>query len=228
MAPIIRTPLLRLLFCSLLAAATLLPPAARAGESSRPESTIRLCVVVSSSPDYVILQWYPMLTYLTGAIGRPFEILIRDSYEDMLDDYRRGEIDLLMSGPFNYVKTKQAAGATLVAAAERLDPKRFHGVIAVRGASPVDSLEELRGKTFAFTEPYSTTGYLLPRLIMADAGIVQPADFFREVVFSGHHAEALEAVISGHVDAAAFVSYLVDETKRDRGIDLKVIATTPT
>ena len=229
MAPTLRTPVLRsILLCSLIAAMTLLPPAARAGDPLKPEPKIRLCVVVSSSPDYVILQWYPMLTYLTGAIGRPFEILIRDSYEDMLDDYRRGEIDLLMSGPFNYVKTKQAAGATLVAAAERLDPNRFHGVIAVRGASSVDSLEELRGKIFAFTEPYSTTGYLLPRLLMADAGIVQPADFFREVVFSGHHAEALEAVISGHVDAAAFVSYLVEEAKRDRGIDLKVIATTPT
>jgi len=201
--------------------------AAASENTQSDKEKIRICFVTGSNPDRVVMQWYPMITYLTDAVGKPFDIIVRDSYEDMLADYRRGEIDLVMGGPFNYVTTKKKAGATLVVAAERGDAEKLKGIIAVRKNSPLKSIEDLRGRSFAFTEPYSTTGYLLPRLLLADRGISQPVDFFSEVVFAGHHTEAIDAVASGHVDAAAFASYMLPEAENAHGTKLRAIETTP-
>lgn len=223
-----RPPLLFVILAAALLAALIRSPGVLASEKDDPNNEkIRICFVTGSNPDRVVLQWYPMITYLTDAVGKPFEILVRDSYEEMLLDYRLGKIDLIMGGPFSYVTTKRVAGATLVAAAERIDEGSLKGVIAVRSDSPYKSIEELKGRSFAFTEPYSTTGYLLPRLLLADRGIVQPMEFFSEVVFAGHHSEAMDAVATGHVDAAAFGSYMLPEAKRIQGVGLKAIATTP-
>jgi len=200
-------------------------PASAAGKDE--PRKVRICIVAGSSPDAVVKQWYPLISYLTDEVGVPFEIAIRESYEDMLEDYRKGELDVLISGPFNYVKTKDSAGARLLAEARRPEGSRLRGYIVTLGGSGIDGIADLAGRSFAFTEPYSTTGYLMPRMILAEEGIDQPADYFGEVVFSGHHSESLESVITGNNDAAAVVGYLADQAIRDRGADLKVIAKTP-
>ncbi|HPQ81423.1 MAG TPA: PhnD/SsuA/transferrin family substrate-binding protein, partial [bacterium] len=115
--------------------------AAASENTQSDKEKIRICFVTGSNPDRVVMQWYPMITYLTDAVGKPFDIIVRDSYEDMLADYRRGEIDLVMGGPFNYVTTKKKAGATLVVAAERGDAEKLKGIIAVRKNSPLKSIE---------------------------------------------------------------------------------------
>lgn len=221
--PMKRALTLVCLVAVVLASSATLAGAAPGGDPSK----VRICIVAGSSPDAVVKQWYPMISYLTEEVGRPFEIVVRESYEDMLADYMKGDVDVLISGPFNYVKTADRAGANLLAQADRPSGDKLHGVIVTRSGSGIDELGDLAGKSFAFTEPYSTTGYLMPRLILAEAGIEQPADFFKEVVFSGHHSESLETVVTGNKDAAAVVSYLVDEAIRDRGIDLEIIAKTP-
>jgi phosphate/phosphite/phosphonate ABC transporter binding protein len=191
-----------------------------------PARNIHVGIVTGSNPDDVVNQWLPLVQYLTESVGRPFEIRIWEAYDDMLKDYRAGALDVLISGPLNYVTTHDKAGAILLAAPERVEGETFQGVIIARAGAPYATLADLKGSVFGFTEPYSTTGYLLPRLLMAKAGILQPADFFRQVVFLGHHSEAIDAVLTGRVDAAATVTYLVKEADPE-GTRLKALALTP-
>jgi phosphonate transport system substrate-binding protein len=73
----------------------------------------------------------------------------------------------------------------------------YHGDILVRADSPVKTLAELTGKRVAFVDPFSTSGFLYPARLLADAGAKEVA------VFAGSHPAALAALAAGKVEAAA-------------------------
>jgi phosphonate transport system substrate-binding protein len=107
---------------------------------------------------------------------------------------------------------------------------RWHGNtsyrarIFVRKDSGLKTLEELRGKTIAFVDPTSTSGYVWPMVMLIKRGLVQnkdPKTFFREVTFAGAHDAALQALLNRHVDAIASFDqmreqYLKDPAERER------------
>lgn len=173
---------------------------------------ISIGFIVGANPDAIVNQWYPMIAYLQEELKRPVRIALRDSFEDMLAGFRDGSVDIPMAGPFNYVKTSGQADVKLIAGAKRPGRMELKSAIIVRKDSPYETVESLRGGTFAFTDIYSTAGYLMPRIMLADEGVEQPADFFERVVFAGHHTASLQAVLSGRVDAGALASYFVDES----------------
>jgi len=94
----------------------------------------------------------------------------------------------------------------------------------VRRDSGLTRLEDLRGKTIAFVDPASSSGYIYPMVLLMQRGLVQKADpktFFREVVFSGAHDASMRALLNGHVDAIASFDlareqYLADPAERER------------
>jgi phosphonate transport system substrate-binding protein len=93
-------------------------------------------------------------------------------------------------------------------------------------------VEELRGRTIAFVDPASSSGYIYPMVLLIQKGLVKgrdPKTFFKEVVFSGAHDASMRALLNGHVDAIASFDlareqYLKDPAERER---LIVIAETP-
>src|SRR5204862_4784158 len=94
----------------------------------------------------------------------------------------------------------------------------------VRKESGIKSVEELRGKTIAFVDPASSSGYIYPMVLLVQRGLVRnrdPKTFFREVVFSGAHDASMRALLNGHVDAIASFDlareqYLTDPAERER------------
>ena len=206
-----RHPLKSLLaVVAVISSVTFASQSAPAGEAVASGGNIRICFVTEVNPNSVVLQWYPLVSYLSEAVGRPFEIVLKNSFEEMTEGFSRGEIDLVMVGAFAYVKTTASREANLLAAAAR--GSDLHSVIIVRDDSPAGDIDDLKGRSFAFTDDYSTSGYLLPRILLAEKGIDQPADFFSDVVFTGHHSESINAVASGRIYAAAMASYLFDSS----------------
>jgi phosphonate transport system substrate-binding protein len=78
----------------------------------------------------------------------------------------------------------------------------FQSIIVVRAESGVRALEDLRGKTLAFPDPNSTSGYLLPAYYLEQAGYMAPG-FFAKTGFAGNHENAVLAVLAGTYEAAA-------------------------
>ena len=166
-----------------------------------------------------------MITYLSEQTGESFEIVFRDSYEEMLNSYKKGNIDILITGPFNYIKTKSLAGAEHIAAVIRSDENPLQGVIITKNDSDIHSIRDLKNKSFAFTDIHSTTGYLIPRIALNDIGITQPANFFSRVIFTGHHSASLEALLSGRIDSVAIADYFLKYQTKEKLKHIKILYT---
>jgi phosphonate transport system substrate-binding protein len=76
----------------------------------------------------------------------------------------------------------------------------------VRKDRGIQRVEDLRGRTVAFVDPASSSGYIYPMVLLLKQGLVRdrdPKSFFKEALFAGTHEAALQAVLHGRVDAAA-------------------------
>jgi phosphonate transport system substrate-binding protein len=100
----------------------------------------------------------------------------------------------------------------------------------VKGDSPYQSVADLRGKSFAFVDPASTSGYLFPRAGLIKLGLGEPEKFFGQVVFAGAHDAAQLAVLNGRVQGGAS-NYRVMDNLLKRGAlkpgDVRVIYRSP-
>jgi phosphonate transport system substrate-binding protein len=79
----------------------------------------------------------------------------------------------------------------------------YHSVIAVRADSPYQSLEDIKGKSFAFADPNSTSGYAVPSYYLATELGTTADEYFSEVAFSGGHEQSVMALVNGTFEAVA-------------------------
>ncbi|CUH94848.1 hypothetical protein P22_0914 [Propionispora sp. 2/2-37] len=101
----------------------------------------------------------------------------------------------------------------------------YTGYIIARSDSGFQSLEDLRGKRFAFVDRQSASGYIYPRAILLHGG-KDPEHFFGETAFLGNHNRVIEAVADGSVDAGGTYSEALEDAK-SRGLPiekLKILA----
>jgi phosphonate transport system substrate-binding protein len=112
---------------------------------------------------------------------------------------------------------------------QREEDAQFHSKFITRAGSAVKSLADLKGKTFAFGSESSTSGHLMPRYFLLQAGLDPNRDFSR-YAFSGAHDATAKWVEQGKVDAGALNESvwkkLVDEKKVDTS-KVEVFYTTP-
>lgn len=81
--------------------------------------------------------------------------------------------------------------------------KGYHGVIITRADSPIKSLEDAKGKVWAFTDPNSTSGTLVPTVYFVKELKIKPEEYFSKVIYSGSHQASILEVKSGRIDLAS-------------------------
>jgi phosphonate transport system substrate-binding protein len=147
-------------------------------------------------------KFEPLADYLGRSLGRPVRVEISRDYEDHIRRVGTGEVDIAYMGPASYVKLVETYGEFRQLA--RLEIKgnpTFHGVIFVRNDSPIQTLEEIAGKRFAFGSPTSTMGTLVPRHVLRQAGVgLENLGGFSSL---GNHDNIALAVLVGDFDAGA-------------------------
>lgn len=77
----------------------------------------------------------------------------------------------------------------------------YHSILIVKSDSPYKSLADLKGKSLAWADPNSTSGYLIPLVTLRAAGI-EPAKHFGKTLFSGGHEQSVLGVINGQFDSS--------------------------
>ncbi len=140
----------------------------------------------------------------TAAHGQPVTVQLRvfKTYDECLDRFVAGEIDLVRFGPASYVLAKQRNPDIQLLVAEQEDgKKRCHGVIAVRKDSPVQTLADLKGKSFAFGDENSTIGRYLSQAQLVSAGV--HAEDLAKFRYLERHDKVFKAVEVGDYDAGA-------------------------
>jgi phosphonate transport system substrate-binding protein len=140
-----------------------------------------------------------------------------------------GKIDLAWLGGFTYVQAKLRTQGGAIPIVQRAEDERFTSRFIVPAASPVRSMSDLKGKTFAFGSPSSTSGHLMPRHFLLQAGIDPDRDF-KTVAYSGAHDATVAFVASGRAQAGVLNASVMDklvESGHPNAAKVRVLDTTP-
>jgi phosphonate transport system substrate-binding protein len=192
------------------------------------DPAISIGLVPSEDPRVVIADNQLLLDKLQQSLKHEIKPFVATDYNGVVEALRAKKLDIAFLGPFSYVL---AASISEVEAFAVVETERagatYRAQIIVRKDHNIHSLAQLKGKTFAFVDPSSTSGHLFPKAALLKAGY-DPDAFFSRVIFSGGHDAGAIAVQNGKVDAAAIADGLL-EAAFTRGIvkrdDLEIVWT---
>ena len=189
--------------------------AANETEKKSGESPLRIAVGGMTSPREGFVYYKKLLNYIGEKLGRKVEFIDREDYGAINRMLMNREVDVafVSSGP--YVEGHDEFGLELLAAPQVSGETVYYSYIIVPEDSPVKNLKELRGRSFAFTDPLSNSGTLVPRYMLARMN-EKPESFFKSSYFTYAHDKSIRAVASGLVDGAAVDSLIWEyENKTD-------------
>ena len=177
-------------------------PVARPGEKPSDRPFLRVTVGATISPKETFVYYRQLLDYLANNLDREIQLVQRKTYREVNELIGKGQIDLafICSGP--YVSGKEQYGIELLATPEVHGSHFYHSYLIVNKESQFQSLEDLRGRVFAFTDPDSLTGKLVPTFWLAEMH-ERPETFFAKVIYTYSHDNSILAVARGLVDGAA-------------------------
>ena len=182
-------------------------PPREATSAAADQPALRVAVSAMISPS-ITKQYYEELLKLIGTkVGRRIEFTQRKSYAEVNDMVEKREVDIafVCSGP--YVLGHAKFGMEIVAVPVVAGGKVYYSYIIANKTGPVNSFDDLKGRKFAFTDPDSNTGCLVPRFMLAQRG-AKPAAFFSETFYTHSHDNSVKAVAAREADGAAVDSLI--------------------
>jgi phosphonate transport system substrate-binding protein len=196
------------------------------------QSSLHLVLTPSQKPTDLLATGEEFGRVLGGLVGLAVRVTVASDYAAVIEALRNHTADLAFVHPAGYVLAAREAKARIVARNLWHGKSSFTSRIYARKDSGIKTVDELRGKSMAFVDPASSSGYIYPMVLLVQRGLVKnrdPKTFFKEVVFSGAHDASMRALLNGHVDAIASFDlareqYLKDPAERER---IVVVAETP-
>ncbi len=143
----------------------------------------------------------PLAEYLAAKLGRPVELRTVDTWEGLAKSLASGETDLALMGPWGYVLANHAAHAQVVSTILYDGKPEYFALMVTHPGSGIKTVADLKGKTFAFGDKGSTSGYLIPLHYFMTKGI-DPDTYFAKVLYTKHQAIETQ-VAAGQLDAGA-------------------------
>jgi phosphonate transport system substrate-binding protein len=181
------------------------------------QQVLNLGLVPAEDPRLIMTEAQPLVDRLQAALKMEVKPFVATDYNGVIEAMRARKLDVAFFGPFSYVLAVQVADAEAFAIAPLgRTGASYKSVIIARNDRGIRALSDLRGRTFAFVDPSSTSGHLFPKAGLLKAGY-DPDAFFGRVIFSGGHDASAIAVQNGKVDAAAVADGLLDMAI-DRGV----------
>ena len=163
--------------------------------------TLRVAVAAMVSPQETFVYYEELLNYIGKQIGYEIILIQRKTYSEVNELFQKRLIELafVCSGPYATGKQKYAFEG-LATPIVRGKPF-YQSYLIVQKNSSYNSLENLRGKVFAFTDPDSNTGTLVPRYWLSQLNETS-ASFFNRTIYTYSHDNSILAVAKGLVDGA--------------------------
>jgi len=183
---------------------------------------LRVAIAAVISPQGTLDSYYPLLKYLEAKLNRPVELIQRRTYLETNDLIEHGEVDIAFVCTSAYIRGHDTFGMELLVAPQVNGKKTYNSLLIVPTSSSAQSMADLRGKVFAFTDPISLTGRVFPTNLVQQLGFT-PEIFFARTFFTYSHDEAIRAVASGLADGAAIDSLVYEfEIQRDPSLKDKI------
>jgi phosphonate transport system substrate-binding protein len=167
-------------------------------------TTLKMGLIPADDSEEMLRNYEPIRAYLSAELDMPVEIQVTSDYTAAIEAMRAKHIDMAWFGPFSYILAADVAGAEAIVngVKESTGSATYKSVIIVNAESGIETLEDLKGKSFAFVDPASTSGNLIPRKMLIENDIDPDADFSTSY-FAGTHNAVQYAIANGKVDAGA-------------------------
>jgi phosphonate transport system substrate-binding protein len=173
---------------------------------------LRVAVAAMISPKETFTSYRDLLTYIGQRVGRETEFIQRKTYREVNDlmGMERVDVAFLCSGP--YAAGRDHYGLQVLAVPQVQGAHDYRSYLIVKNEA-FGSLEDLRGRVFAFTDPESNTGRLVPSYWLSLLG-ERPEGFFGRIIYTYSHDNSIRAVARGLVDGAAVDSLIWEYYRR--------------
>ncbi|HAJ34870.1 MAG TPA: phosphate/phosphite/phosphonate ABC transporter substrate-binding protein [Chloroflexi bacterium] len=170
---------------------------------------LRIGIAAILSPQGTVTSYSKLADYLAEKLGRPVDLLQRRTYAELNDMVEASQVELAFICTNAYVVGNEQFGMELLLAPEINGESVYYSQLIVPTASAAQSMADLRGQVFAFTDPMSFTGRIYPVYLLQQMGET-PERFFRRTFYTYSHDRAIEAVADGVADGAAVDSLVLD------------------
>lgn len=185
---------------------TALAVLAGAAGSLAAEESLKLAFIPQENPEKLLGDIDQITDFLASEIGQPVEGYVTLDHAAAVEALRSGGADISFSGALPYVLAHDQVGAEVLLSEVYRGSPTYVARMFVHKDGGITNLADLEGKTIAFADPISESGYLYPLEMIADAGLMErgsdPQSFFGRVYFAGGYQQAIQAVANGLVDAA--------------------------
>src|SRR5712664_3693156 len=182
---------------------------------------LRVSMIPATDPGKATREMQPLVDYLSRKTSGPVQMTVPTNYAAVVEALINDQVDIAHLGGFTYVQSSKRAGVKPLAQRER--DRNFHSLFVTQPGSPIQSLSDLKGRSFAFGDVNSTSGHLM-RENKVDPEVIAKA------LYTGGHDATLLAVANGKVDAGALDEAVFQRMTSQGKVDpakVRVFWTTP-
>jgi phosphonate transport system substrate-binding protein len=165
-----------------------------------------------------------LLAYIRQGLGVEVTGAVGTSYTAVIEAMRNNKVDIAYYGPFSYIlaAAETKAECFLQGENDKGELATYTSLIIAPADSTITKLDDLKGKNFAYVDPASTSGYLVPAYtVQSKTGLKSNVDY--KTIFAGTHPAAYQAVANKKVDAGAIASDIFASGIAAGTIDAKAV-----
>jgi phosphonate transport system substrate-binding protein len=194
------------------------------------QQVLRVTTIPEEAATEQIRKFGPLSQYLEKSLGMKVEFTPVNDYPAAVEALVNKQVDLVWFGGFTHVQAQIRSGGKIIPIAQREEDTKFRSVFITQKNSGITKLTDLKGKQVSFGSQSSTSGHLMPRTFLLEAGL-NPESDFKRIAYSGAHDATIASVVSGRVDAAALDITVWNKFVAENKVDtskVDVFYTTPT
>jgi len=156
--------------------------------------------------DQIFDRYKELLAYIKQSLGMEIKGTVGSSYTAVIEAMKVKKVELAYYGPFSYILAHQVANAqVLVLPADAMDKlTTYTSQIITYPDSPLQTLADIKGKSFSFVDPASTSGHLVPSYTLQQKAVLKESDY--KPKYAGSHPSSYQTVVNKKVDAGAVAS----------------------
>lgn len=188
------------------------------------EKLLRVGVIPDINMEEMAARNKPLVEWLENRTGMKVKLFIATNYAGVVEAMVSNKLDLAYFGAFTYIQASERANCYPIVSAiyPGTGKQYYYSYFITQTNSSIKDISDLKGKKWAFGDPGSTSGSLVPRYTLVNAGI-DPEKDLAHVIYSGGHDATIFAVQNGKVDAGAVDSQEWDKLVEKRIADLSKV-----
>ena len=164
---------------------------------------LKMGIVPLESPAVMYKKFSPLAEYLSKKLKKKIELRVAVDFQGAVSDVGQGLTQFCFMTPSTYVEAHKKYAVRVLVKALREGKPFQHAVIVTRSGSAINTLEDIRGRSFAFGDLHSTSSHIVPRAMLLSAGVdVKDLSYHN---YLGHHDDVAKAVLAGDFDAGGIM-----------------------